>query len=682
MNRRIVLRTALTVAAAVGAVAVGASSATAADDPAPTQGGGLGDLLQDSRGIPLSSFTLDLNDGNRLNPGDTGKLVWALIMQAGWELYKLNVAGMIFMLEWVMRMEWIDWIFAPLIGFAKVTDRAVSMIGIGPLMLTVLGAVVAYWLFRGRYGGGIAELLIGCTVAALATGILANPMGVIGGDDGLIMGGRDAGIDLATALATDGESMSGADTDTFVTGISAQLVDTMIRIPHQIANYGAPIDGTSCEATYDEWVGKEDARENIRECDPWFKAYADNPSPYGAANVWEMFPSSLVFALFTYVLVALMIATVLGAGWQGIKTILLLPMGVVPGAPRAALFKSLAMALYAAVLIALVAVFIVGWMKLLELYFSNSTVIPWAMRMRIFNTLLVVGLIVLFLMRHKVKKGLTNLAARVAALGPKPSTLPKPVLMPAASAAAGKAMRMGYQAWLHRKKPPIPSRPPIAPRTTPAPLPAPASNQAPPRVRPELQPGTAPLALPPGGSGVDKPSNSTPGLLGGAPRRPQITAAEKLRQRTKKAVSLAAQGGAMLASGGTSAAATSAKVATVSAKAAKVARAAKVVQGAVDVAGAARSERNAALREKLQAARMRPTDRGAVDEGTGVRYRSRTVETGGGRVELFEREHTTVAPAPSVARPKPVEVSDPGAGAVAARLRERLAGRASSGGGQ
>src|SRR5690606_25087942 len=104
------------------------------------------------------------------------------------------------MLEWVMRMEWIDWVFAPLIGFAKVTDRAVSMIGIGPLMLTVLGAVVAYWLFRGRYGGGIAELLIGCMVAALATGILANPMGVIGGDDGLIMGGRDAGIDLATAL--------------------------------------------------------------------------------------------------------------------------------------------------------------------------------------------------------------------------------------------------------------------------------------------------------------------------------------------------------------------------------------------------------------------------------------------------------------------------------------------------
>src|SRR5699024_4542635 len=179
----------------------------------------------------------------------------------------------------------------------------------------------AILLLRGRTGAGGVELLMGGLVAALGVGLLADPMNLIAGPNGAITHAQGAAMDLAQAVATDGQSLTAPDTSEVRDGLTASLVDTMLRTPHQIINYGAIIDGGTCEDVYDQTLGQEDARLAMGKCDSALQDVADHPNALTVVKTARLLPTALVFALFSLAITFLAVGAVLLAGWCGVKLV-------------------------------------------------------------------------------------------------------------------------------------------------------------------------------------------------------------------------------------------------------------------------------------------------------------------------------------------------------------------------
>ncbi len=615
-----------------------ASSAHAAPlvGQAPDEDGGAGAAfgfgLQDTRGVSVWDMNMSLYEGNALNPGDLGKRMWAAAMDGGWAAYRLVTATQIWTLDWVLGLEWMDWVLEPLRGLADLTQSLMGQLGLMPLMLIVLGTVVTIWVIRGRFAGGVVELLVGCVVASLATGALIDPMGVVAGPNGMLMTGRDAGVELASVVATDGASHS-TDLDAYRAGLTGSMVDTMIRTPHQLLNYGTVLDGTACESTYDDVVAGENAREQVGDCSAAAKTYSDSPDALKAMAVMTTLPAAFSLSIFALSLVVLTMLTVLGAGLTAIRLIPQLVLGVIPGRSRSALYRALAMVVFAELMLAVAILFVVVWMRFIAGFFSSSAGVPWMARIWLVNALLVVGAVGVWVVRHKMKTTLGQIAEQLAKVtggsASRPTTMPHlPLSLNPPS----------------RRPPTLPApRPSLAPQPKadpalppPGPLPpTPPPSPGPPNPSPRPRPGPVP------GSSSSRTLTSGPAGRAGAvryalaaaggSRAPQLTQATSKVVAVRRASSVAVQAGAAAATGGASLVNTAAGVAAKAAAVtgAKVAARA-AVQHATTAAGmgggrsvvedAARSVRNQAVRDRLRQVQMRAVGDRLVDQDTGTAY--------------------------------------------------------------
>lgn len=570
--------------------------------------------LGDTHGNSIWDLGMDVHSGSATDPN---KRVWSMVMQISWAVYKVQMGAVIWVLNWLLGMEWVQWLLTPLVGFASVTKQLLDTIGLMPLMLTVLGFYGGYWLLKGRYAGGAVELLIGCVISAAAIGFLANPMAIIGGPDGLIFQARDGGMQVATAYATDGTVVT-EDKDLMRQAITSTLVDTMIRIPHQMVNYGSVIDGTACESTYDEALKADSPRDKLGECDMAYKDYANSTDAMTALRSMEMLPTVFVFILFSLAPIIVLVISVLGAGWCGIKLLWQMILGVPPGQGRGALFKTFGNLLTATVMIGASTVFLVGWMRLVNIVFISSNGLPWMIRIRMLNVLLVIGFVVLFIARHKVKKAIRKAAARLAAMGPGKSAAGPASSIPAKI--GGVAERYVHSKILGgfkggRKQMTFRGALPQPANRTPAMVKPGASHPSGPATTTTAIPGAkAPLQI-----GAGTPSDSEAGNPSTGPNGPST--GQRLKQRLGKSAALAAQAAAAYLTAGGSAAATAARGAATGAKVAAAAKAAaaahktgsaaKGAQAATKAGqkarAAGRSARNQNLRGAFRTARLQPT---------------------------------------------------------------------------
>lgn len=608
---RIARRTGVVLAVAAAALVIGAQGASAADGVTSVAHLGIGD----THGIDSDRFTISVNDGNRLNVWDTKFLISSEIMKYAWELYKGAILGSIVILQWVMQMDWVAWLLTPLTNFGLVVDSMLDRIGIAPLMLMILGFLVAFWWFRGRIASGFTELIIGCTIAALSTVYLANPTAMIAGDDGLITSSRDAGMDMATSLVTNGQQTVGTDPSIYLNGMSASLVDTMIRTPHQILNYGSIIDGTPCEAVYNEAVGTDDARKTIGACNEAYKLHTDAPDAGTAVPVLESLPTALIFMVFVFGMVALVVLSVISAGWAGVKILISSPMAVVPGAPRAFLFKALGAAATAAITIAGLCLFVVLWMRFINAFYQGGSGLPWLMMNRVVWVLLIAGPIVYSLFRRRIAKAMSRAGDRLAKLGPRASKAAQPVVMPKVQRAASQVVKHYVNQRVltdalglgNSPKKPEQRKAPAKQESTAGP----AGGR--PGPTPQGPAGAAPQG--PGGpvapSGTPAPTSPTPGTpmpalqaREGVEQKPSAPvepteSGDRLKQRLKTAGTAAVHLTALVGSGGTS---TIAEGASAAIKARQIARAGRA---AADLVASSRTSENAALRRKLEVSHPR-----------------------------------------------------------------------------
>ncbi|GAA2244996.1 hypothetical protein GCM10010413_55640 [Promicromonospora sukumoe] len=384
--------------------------------------------LEDTQGVNYNRFTLQWDTGSPWNPLNVDSEIFSTLAGMFWVWYRDMVAVQIWVLDWVLGMDWLGYILAPLAGLSIIVQGMIAQIGLLNVMLIILAFVVGFWLLKGRYAGGFMELLIGCVIAALATGFLANPMATIGGEQGVIMQSRNAGMDIATGFATEGASFE-RDSTVIRDGLKGQLVDTLLRAPHQIINYGSVIDGTGCEDTYTENVGREDAVDEIGGCD---SAYGEAASTVDAGTVvstLSLLTTGFVFLLLSVVIVGGTIFAVLLLGWSAIKLLWQLPVGVISSGTRAQLFRTFASVGFGCILVAMATMFLVAWMKMLLGFYDATSGLPFLVRLYLFNTLVVAGAVFYVLMGASVRQGLRALADKLAAAGV-PSQIGEPAAMP------------------------------------------------------------------------------------------------------------------------------------------------------------------------------------------------------------------------------------------------------------
>lgn len=423
-----VWRRVLTVLVAVPAVMIGSAAPAWATSETPPALSWM--TLLDSKGISVWAYEMSLNTGGVTSPG---KFVWSFLVEFVWQGYRGVVVFAIWLINWVLGFSWLDWVATPVVALSKTVATLVHDFGLAPTFLTIMAAVCAMHVFRGRWTLGMFDLVVGCAIAALAVGGLSNPVGLVTGQSGYIMQSRDLGLELSSGLAHNGDTTSNADQMRQQTG--ATLVDTFIRMPEQMINFGRSLQGDPCEAKYDEVLrsgphgGDDTLRNAMKDCNASMGDYADNPNSGMAISTIILSPSAIfvmLFALLLCIAVMLAVATVL---FESLKLIVVMVWAILPGDSRGSLWQTFANLVMALATMTFAVVFLTAYLLLLQQVFASSNSGGnGVMATFIFIDILIFMGIILFWRSHKaLKRSATRLAAMMAKRpGGSSSQLPGP----------------------------------------------------------------------------------------------------------------------------------------------------------------------------------------------------------------------------------------------------------------
>lgn len=428
-----VWRRVVAVVAAAVALLVGAAvpAWAAADVPAALSWM----MLTDSRGLSVWLYGMSLDTGGVTAPG---KLIWSFPTELLWQLYRAVVVFAIWFIDWVMAFTWLDWIATPVIALSDALQSVVDQLGLGPLFLTILAAVAGVALVRGRFALGLFEVLMGCVVAAMAVGGLSNPVGLVTGDSGYIMQSRDLGIEISAGLANNGDTTGSPDE--LRTQIGQTLVDTFVRTPHALVNYGRPIAGDACEQTYDDALqaseGEEDpsyTREQIADCDEAMGDYAADPNAGMAMSALVLTPASVLVLGFALLLCGALLMAAARVLYESLKLVVTLVTGILPGNARTSLWQGLGNLVMALATMTFTIVFLTGYLLVLQSVFGNSGEggVPVMATFVLVDVLIVVGAVLFW----RARKRLQEAAARLASLLATRPGAGSPSRLPAAAAA-------------------------------------------------------------------------------------------------------------------------------------------------------------------------------------------------------------------------------------------------------
>ena len=142
--------------------------------------------VKDSHGISVWRYYLSIDEGSARHPT---YMAYSIIIQIQFEIYRAISGAAIWFITWSMSFDWLPKIVAPVRTLGDAVTSITGQFNLTTTFLTVTAGVVAIWIIRGRWSTGIYELMISCAIAALAVGVLSNPIERIAGQDGLIMPG-------------------------------------------------------------------------------------------------------------------------------------------------------------------------------------------------------------------------------------------------------------------------------------------------------------------------------------------------------------------------------------------------------------------------------------------------------------------------------------------------------------
>lgn len=629
MSAPIVLRRAVHLAAALGgalALTILLARPAAADDPAdqmlgPSQTPSMLSWIQleDSNGIPLWNFEMSLDRGGVTSPD---KFFWASIVDTCWGIYRAVCALALWFIDWVISFDWVSVIASPLIRVGDAMRSVINGIGVVPTFLTLAALLAMLWMLKGKTSTAIYEIAASCIIAALAVGVFADPVRFVAGQDGVIVQAAEAGQQLAARLAekprqdpgiaagdpTADVNLPDLTPDELQRVQTGLLVDTFIRQPTQMINFGRILDGGTCEVAYNDvtragtYGNEADIRDAMNDCDESLGKYAASPSASMALGSLVFMPAAFVVLILGVAIGGAVITAGIRAMYQSLKSIVTLITGLLPGGGRMSLMLTVAEVIISMMIIVFASIFMGVFLLTIQALFASGTAdtIPATF---VAADVFIIGGIVVFLRQHKQIKALNHRMAQWMSRRPgggSPGRLPdrNPGLnmghvTNAAHLATNLArLRQGRAARPTTGAPAVEGTRPIdighvtaTPRTHTAPAPASASPNGPGLLTagpnaPQTPPGNGSPVLPPGGPGA-------PQLPSGASQR--IGAAGE-KKTGRKVLGLATSVGAhallAYATGGVSTLATGAKAASSATRMAKA-------------AGAMRNARRAALATRM-----------------------------------------------------------------------------------
>lgn len=454
--------------------------------------------LADTKGIDAWEFFLSIDHGNA-TPGGGWRMLWAWMMSLEYETFRFLMAFAIWFVGWALSFDWLDLVLAPIRTLSDALTSMTGQFALTPLMLTVAGLSAAVWIVRGRMATGLYEASMACVIAALAVGFLANPVDRVVGQDGMILQARDTGLAAAAGLQNNG-NMDAPDPRAQVTHLQSELVDTFIRQPTQLINFGRVLDapeyGGKCVKEFDDaylkppsenepglldratdaaQVGVETlnpaaglagnvvgavtsggdpkpedrVKDAIRDCEGGdgaeMKAYADNPGPGQAIGLAFLIFAGccvMVFALYLAGRVVLSAATVIGAALK------LIPGVVVAIAPamRGQFWRTLANVAMALLQLVFAIVLLYGYLLVVRALFAadEANLIRTVVFVDVF---LIAGLLLFRRAMRGLQKMSDNLAA---ALSKRPGAAPTAITRSAPRTAADVAYMLHSGRQLYR----------------------------------------------------------------------------------------------------------------------------------------------------------------------------------------------------------------------------------------
>lgn len=367
--------------------------------------------LQDSRGISIWHYELSLDRGGVTSPD---KFFWSSITDTCWGAYRSWCALALWFLDWVMSFDWVNTIASPLLAVGDAMQSVVNRVGLVPSLLMITAVVAVVWMARGKYATGLGELGVALIIASLASGVFAQPVEMIAGPSGYVVKANQVGQQLAAELAIgDAEGKTPEQLRQAQTG---QLVDTFIRQPTQMMNFGRVLDGGKCEKAYNDVIrggpygNDDDIRTKVGDCDSALGDYAGEPTASMAIGSVVFMPAAFVILLMALVLAGSVIAAGCWAMFQSLKAIVTLVTGLLPGGGRGSLLLTVAETVISLFIIIFTSVFLSVFLLVIQALFKGGSGESLPKTFVIADILIIVGTVIYWRQRKQLKATSQRLA--------------------------------------------------------------------------------------------------------------------------------------------------------------------------------------------------------------------------------------------------------------------------------
>src|SRR5690606_3418001 len=165
-------------------------------------------------------------------------------------------------------------------------------------------------------------------------------------------------------------------------------------------------------------------REHVRSCDEDAYSHADNPGPGHGMVIAALYPAGLLIVLLVVAIAISLFLAVMLALAQGLKAVVSLVAGVLPGRGRGMLLRNIADLIIALTLVAFTSIFASGFMTMIKAVFSSTGTYSWNLMMTLYlvDLLLMVGIIAIWRYHKAFRRAGGRLAEAMASARPGKAT--------------------------------------------------------------------------------------------------------------------------------------------------------------------------------------------------------------------------------------------------------------------
>lgn len=351
--------------------------------------------LKDSHGLSVWQYELSIDRGNPIL--STDKWYWSKPVDAAWQFYRDGVLTAIWVLDWILDFGWVATVGEAVIPIGDGLHTTVSQLGLAGLFLTIAGVVGAIYVARGKAATGVWEIAAAVVIMAAVSTFLANPVRLIlDPSDGLVFQVRDTSMAFVAAVSDQPGLQGTGQTN----AITASLIETFIRQPLQMANFGMVIDGTSCEGTYDEvvkagpYAWESDIRDRMNDCASELGDWAGNPSPSMLGTVVFLYPAVLIIMVLALAIGGGVLMAGIRACYQAAKASVTVVVGILPGAARRPFLGTIADLLVALGVFVFSHVFLAIFLQAIQLILTSEGPMSAPQRLFVIDLFLVAGIFV------------------------------------------------------------------------------------------------------------------------------------------------------------------------------------------------------------------------------------------------------------------------------------------------